>query len=257
MESIDIRHVFAMLCQSYYLAVMIKAYLELLHLTFWMAVTYPNCAHFLQISRSSKQGHQWCLSPVAWGFPPNASSLSSQSLPEKMDQSWPHFFHQTSKPLARSWWSWEVFGGFCWWNLNGTGWHRMKNWQIPTHFGQLALQMNYWSLGKQWGCMWRMVDGQIFNRVCHGEQLSTGQSSGRSEQDSFSVIVVSQPSSQRPIVEHRVSLSKPVTACMLLDAAAEKAQVERIWTRNNEQNRVLDRRNKRNKKGKHMTSDNK
>eukprot|EP00434_Breviolum_minutum_P006439 symbB.v1.2.005684.t1/scaffold334.1/size226555/7 len=53
------------------------------------------------------------------------------------------------------------------------------------------------------------------------------QSSGRSEQDSFSVIVVSQPSSQRPIVEHRVSLSKPVTACMLLDAAAEKAQVER------------------------------
>lgn len=98
------------------------------------------------------------------------------------------------------------------------------------------------------------MDGQIFNRVCHGEQLSTGQSSGRSEQDSFSVIVVSQPSSQRPIVEHRVSLSKPVTACMLLDAAAEKAQVERIWTRDNEQNRVLDRRNK---KGKHMTSDNK
>lgn len=28
MESIDFRHVFAMLCQSYYLAVMIKAYLE-------------------------------------------------------------------------------------------------------------------------------------------------------------------------------------------------------------------------------------
>ena len=127
MESIDFRHVFAMLCQSYYLAVMIKAYLELLHLTFWMAVTYPNpnCAHFLQISRSSKQGHQWCLSSVAWGFPPNASSLSSQSLPEKVVQSWPHFFHQTSKPLARSWWNWEVFGGFLvnfWWNLNGTGW---------------------------------------------------------------------------------------------------------------------------------------
>lgn len=95
--------------------------------------------------------------------------------------------------------------------------------------------------------MWRMVDGQIFNRVCHGDQLSTGQSSGRSEQDSFSVIVVSQPSSQRPIVEHRVSLSKPVTACMLLDAAAEKAQVERIWTRNNEQNRVLDRRDQKDK----------
>jgi len=49
MESmtLDFRHVFAMLCQSYYLAVMIKAYLELLHLTFWMAVTYPNCAAFL------------------------------------------------------------------------------------------------------------------------------------------------------------------------------------------------------------------
>lgn len=92
-----------------------------------------------------------------------------------------------------------------------------------------------------------MVDGQIFNRVCHGDQLSTGQSSGRSEQDSFSVIVVSQPSSQRPIVEHRVSLSKPTTACMLLDAAAEKAQVERIWTRNNEQNRVLDRRDQKDK----------
>ena len=93
-----------------------------------------------------------------------------------------------------------------------------------------------------------------FQPGCHGGQSSTGQSPGRSEQDSFSVIVVSQPSSQRPIVEHRVALSKPTTACMLLDAAAEKAQVERIWTRKNEQNRVLDRRNKIDK---HITSDNK
>lgn len=80
-----------------------------------------------------------------------------------------------------------------------------------------------------------------------GLQLSTGQSPGRSEQDSFSLIVVSQPSSQRPIVEHRVSLSKPTTACMLLDAAAEKAKVERIWARNNDQNRGLDRSDKKDK----------
>ena len=84
----------------------------------------PSWCAFLYHLRSSKQGHQWCLSSVAGGLPPNASSLSSQSLPEKVVQSWPHFFHQTSQPLCPQLVELlEDFGGFFSGGiLNGRGW---------------------------------------------------------------------------------------------------------------------------------------
>lgn len=160
----------------------------------------------------------------------------------KLTPFFPSNFQATCPQLVELRSIWRIFGGGIWMAQDGTGWNTGRyqhvlvsllcRWTIE------VLASSGAACGEWW--MARFSIGFV-------EQLSTGQSSGRSEQDSFSVIVVSQPSSQRPIVEHRVSLSKPTTACMLLDAAAEKAQVERIWTRNNEQNRVLDRRDQKDK----------
>lgn len=51
--------------------------------------------------------------------------------------------------------------------------------------------------------------------------------SPRCERDDFTVIVISQPSSLRPILEHRVAVPKPAKVCRLLDVIAPKAEVDR------------------------------
>lgn len=166
MESIDSRHVFAMLCQSYYLAVMIKAYLELLHLTFWMAVSYPNCAHFLHLWGLLSRATSDAFRQLLGGFLQTHLHCPRRACQKRWSKADPIFSIKLPSHLPAIGGVEKYLEDFWWWNLNGTGWHRMKHWKIPTRFGQLALQMNYWSVGKQWGCMWRMVDGQIFNRVC-------------------------------------------------------------------------------------------